>query len=542
MSIHNKSFLPLFIFVLLFSACSHNAKPKTAKSVSPKEGQNSLYYYLVSEIETLKGEDTSADLYLNKSIAKDPNSAYLLIQQAYKYARIGKIEESFSLAQKARLKDPANTELALLLGKLYTSKANPAEAQKYFEEVLVKDSANEEAASLLARSFLEQKNTDEAIRVLNRFIDANPEAIAAPFYLANIYTTYKKDPAKAIGVYEKMKDAIPDDPKILTLVNEAYLAQKNYKKALETLLELKEILPHDLTLDVKIGLIYYELKDLDKAMATFEELLQKQPEAYKVAFYLGLMNQEKGNKDKALDYFANIPSDSDLYIEALTRRVIILKEQNKPEAVFTLLNKAIHDKPKEITLYDLLASVYATDQKFDEASKVLESALKKNPNNEHLYFSLGVLYDKMGAYDKSLSSMQQVIAINPQNALALNFVGYSYAEKGINLEQAKELILKALTIKPDDGFIMDSLGWVYFKQGDSLKANEWINKALRYSPKEPTILEHLGMLALEQADKKKARTYLEQSLFLLQKDSNSKKLDLRTQEQIERIKKKLGEL
>jgi Flp pilus assembly protein TadD len=98
----------------------------------------------------------------------------------------------------------------------------------------------------------------------------------------------------------------------------------------------------------------------------------------------------------------------------------------------------------------------------------------------------------MGRKQESIDAMKQVLALTPDDAEALNYLGYTYADLGINLEEAESLIQQALALKPDDGYIADSLGWVYFKKGNYRQALKWLNKAVQLVPDDPTILEHLG--------------------------------------------------
>jgi Flp pilus assembly protein TadD len=88
--------------------------------------------------------------------------------------------------------------------------------------------------------------------------------------------------------------------------------------------------------------------------------------------------------------------------------------------------------------------------------------------------------------------MKTVISLEPDNAEALNYLGYTYADRGFNLEEAEKLIRRAVEIKPDDGYILDSLGWVFFHQGLYAEAVKILERAQAQVPEDPVILEHLG--------------------------------------------------
>ena len=136
--------------------------------------------------------------------------------------------------------------------------------------------------------------------------------------------------------------------------------------------------------------------------------------------------------------------------------------------------------------------MYETLKRFEEAEAVLRQGLKMAPGHQRLHFRLGVVLDKMGDRQDSIVEMEKVIALDPEAANALNYLGYSLAEMGIRLEEAEEFVKRALQIKPEAGYITDSLGWVYFKMGRHSEALVWIKKALDRLPEDPLITEHLG--------------------------------------------------
>jgi tetratricopeptide (TPR) repeat protein len=130
--------------------------------------------------------------------------------------------------------------------------------------------------------------------------------------------------------------------------------------------------------------------------------------------------------------------------------------------------------------------------KFEEAEMTFTDALDIFEDSDELHFSLSVLYEETKRFDDMVRHLKETIRINPEHADALNFLGYSYAEKGIKLEEARTLITRALEIKPNNGYITDSLGWVYFKMGRYEKAIETLEKAVGFLKDDPILYEHLG--------------------------------------------------
>jgi len=108
--------------------------------------------------------------------------------------------------------------------------------------------------------------------------------------------------------------------------------------------------------------------------------------------------------------------------------------------------------------------------------------------------------------------MKAVIEIDPENANALNYLGYTYADIGKNLDEAERLVKLALQYKPEDGYITDSLGWIYFKKGKLDQALLLLQKAVTLIPEDPTILEHLGDVYMKLDKREKALEYYKDSL------------------------------
>ncbi len=168
------------------------------------------------------------------------------------------------------------------------------------------------------------------------------------------------------------------------------------------------------------------------------------------------------------------------------------------------MNEAIAKSPDESDLYLYLAVIYEDADHYGESLKALDRGLARLPNDTELLFRKGIIMDKMGRKEEAVEVMSKVLAIDPKNANALNYIGYSYAEMGTNLAKAKEMIIQALDILPDDGYFMDSLGWVYFKMGQRKKALDTILEAIKRVPDDPVIQEHLGDIYMGLGKKAKA--------------------------------------
>lgn len=157
-----------------------------------------------------------------------------------------------------------------------------------------------------------------------------------------------------------------------------------------------------------------------------------------------------------------------------------------------MLQSALTMMPKRIELYLALSSLYEQEANLAGGKKILEEGLEMDPDHAELHFRLGALLDKMGQKKQSIQQLKTAIKKDPFHVQALNYLGYTYAEKGINLDEAEDLIRRALKFRPNDGFILDSLGWVYFKKKKYDEALIELEKAWKLAPNDPVIGEHLA--------------------------------------------------
>ncbi len=127
-----------------------------------------------------------------------------------------------------------------------------------------------------------------------------------------------------------------------------------------------------------------------------------------------------------------------------------------------------------------------------EAISTLQGALERRPGDEGLLYALGSAYERAGQPDAAIAQMRALLAVHPDHAEAMNFVGYTLAERGLRLDEAERLVRRALELKPRAGHVLDSLGWVLFRRGDFRGAVEHLERADALTGPDSTILEHLG--------------------------------------------------
>jgi len=158
----------------------------------------------------------------------------------------------------------------------------------------------------------------------------------------------------------------------------------------------------------------------------------------------------------------------------------IYKEQGKPDQALELLQKAIAANDASLELHLSLATLYDAINQSQKGLSHLLGVEGRFADEPRFQFRLGVLYDKVGKKAESIQRMKKVIELNPNDAQALNYLGYTFAEMGINLEEALGYTNRALAIRPDDGFFLDTLGWVYYQMKKYDEALRYLEKPLNW--------------------------------------------------------------
>jgi tetratricopeptide (TPR) repeat protein len=257
------------------------------------------------------------------------------------------------------------------------------------------------------------------------------------------------------------------------------------------------------------------------------------PNDHEARYFLGGAYEEKKMAAEALAEYERVPPASPLYGSAQVRAGYILKGQGRTAEAIERARKALTVKKNDPSLHGLLAALYEADGKLAEAEATLQEGLAAAPRNTDLRYRLGMIYDKMGRPDDGIREMEAILKQEPDNPEALNFIGYSWADRGIRLDEAEAMIKKALSLKPGDGFITDSLGWVYFRKNRFDEAIRYLKEASAILPEDAAIADHLGD-AYEKAGRlKEALEQYEKALKL--------KPDMKgLQEKIDALRVRLG--
>lgn len=314
-----------------------------------------------------------------------------------------------------------------------------------------------EMAALLQAQIAARTSAAQAIAYLQAFVDRNPMARDAHLQLARALVGEKRyDEARQH--FNQLLKGFPDNPDVVYPV--ALLAlQQNDLAVAETQFN------HLLTLDIP-----------DKSIAYY---------------YLAQIAEEKGKLDEALGLYAKVGS-GDQMVQARMRSAQILAGQGKLDEARKLLSEASTGSEEQSIQFAIAEAALLRKAKQPQAAfDLLDARLETQPDNAELLYETALLAERLDQLEIMERRLRRVIELQPEHGQAYNALGYSFADRGIRLPEARELIDKALALMPNDTFILDSLGWVQYRQGDLAGALATLERAYGMRD-DPEIGAHLG--------------------------------------------------
>lgn len=220
------------------------------------------------------------------------------------------------------------------------------------------------------------------------------------------------------------------------------------------------------------------------------------PEVADIYFMLGNLMDDLGNSEAAATVYGAVPSSSILKLAADERRINALRRAGRVAEAEDALRSALRDNPKQPVFLTALGDILREREEFPEAilyySQAIDLYRASGRADWFAYFARGVSYEQSKDWPKAETDFLAALKISPDEPSVLNYLGYSWIDRGMRVEEAKDLIEKAVEQRPDDGFIVDSLGWVNYLTGDYEEAVRLLEKAVRMEPDDVTINHHLG--------------------------------------------------
>ena len=486
----------------------------------------SYSHFLQGKMADAEGRQAEAQFQYEKALACDPQAEYVMRNLAMLLVRAEKRREAIVWVSRILELKPDDIGAQSLLANLFVAVGETGQAVATYQAVLARDPKNQNVMLMLGSLYAGTRDYAKAREILEQLVQQAPESYAGYYYLAKLYremrlheqalVAYEKALAlnwsvplayeaaelyESVGrhadsgkLYRRILQEDGTDERARGLLANSLLQQNKIDAALAELAELRNITNEPLRVDMAIGRILLDVGRFDAAIAHLGKVLGEDPNQEEIRSLLVLAYYQKGEKAKAKKLLAEVMPGMPGYADAVLMFSRLLHDEKDMAGAERVLRQAIDAAGGEtkISFYVALALLHRESGKSEKGRVVFEEALQAFPQNAKILFEYGLFLDRVGDTGEAFARMQEVLVLEPRNPFALNYVGYSWAERGENLSQAKGYIEEALSQRPEDGFIRDSLGWVYYQLGDYERAVVELEKAVKLAGDDPTIYEHLG--------------------------------------------------
>ena len=466
----------------------------------PKDMESWL---MLGRLQKIAQNSTDALTAYKKALELDPANEDAMTGLAMVYTDLGDTKAAADLFRKVAEKDP-NPRSLMNLAMVYEQLKDYSLAAEMLRRALEQQPGNNELKHALAQDLLFSDQIDDALKVYQDLAEEDPKDEQALLRISKIYQQ-KRDFAKAHEAADKAKELDPTNLEIqyndVTLLAAEGRIQEAIK-ALKGLLDstAKKSYGGDernnrISLLDTLGGLYQRVEQYSAAVDRFRQMSEIDPDAgprasaeivetYRLAKDFPKAETEADAASK------KYPSDR------LVRSVhaSLLADMGKTDQAVAETRKLLDGKNDRET-YISLAQIYDKAKNYGEMAKMLDAAEKlstANDDKENVIFMRGAMYERMKNYQEAEDEFKKVLVINPDNASALNYLGYMLADRGVRLDEARDLIGKAVERDPKNGAYLDSLGWVLFRLNKLPEAEEKLREALEFMSRDPTVHDHLG--------------------------------------------------
>lgn len=550
-----------------------NPAPSFMSPVSVAPGEDEInplhiqskadYHFTLAEAFSLEGRTAKAIEEFKLAQVYDQSSLVIRLRIAAEYSKLGLLSEALELTNEVLLLDPKNLKALMLQGSLYSalkmyeksfelfdqvavwypdqldahflSGALLAELERYNEAVkrlekLAIHPENKEPEKTyfyLGRLFIERKDqadTERAKKYLKKAYELKPSWEDPLLSLAQLLQSDQKE-QEAVVLLEKHQETQGPSVEVAQALTRIYLAKENFTEALPHLKMIDSVDQTNYNVKIQIALILIEKQQYPEAALQLQQILEIAPDLDKVQYYLGAVFEQMDQGDQAILHYQRVPPRSSYYADAAIHWAHLLHKQDKTKQALEVLSKAVERRSDLPQLYTFSATLLETQKDYQAAILLLKTALVKFPKHIDMHFLLGTLFDRVSQPENTISQMEKVLAIDESHTQALNYLAYTLAELNRDLSRAETLARRAMSLEGQDGFILDTLGWVLFKKGDYVQAVKYLEAAFKLNSEESIIAEHLGDVYYRLELPEKAIKLYNQAASLEKDQNKSKKIE-----------------
>jgi tetratricopeptide (TPR) repeat protein len=506
---------------VLSSAASAAAIQTETASEKLEIGNTQPGNYLSALIASADRDTPAAEVYYRETLRADPRNPNLLERAFAAALSNGDELSASSLGERLLMRDPSNTLARLAIAVRDIEQGQLASARAHLASGDATRARDVTTALLTAWSYAGQSDFHHALDTLDRIHDRS--VLAFRDYHAGLIAGLLGNSAEA---QRRLKSAYDDDKNSLRFADayaRALAAEGNLAGATKVYEDFSDVIPHhpliqralaDLKTNEALDPIVHNAKegaaealyglgsagsrqgDELPALVYLQLSLYLRPSSDLTAVTLASLFEQLRRSDQAIAAYKLVPSSSPLKMGADIQIALELDGLGKTDEATRRLTDIVAARPHEVEGLSALAELQRSTKKYAEAAATYDKAISAvgipQRDNWTLFYFRGICYERSKQWPKAEGDFKKALELNPDQPLVLNYLGYSWVDQGLNLEEAFKMLRKAVELRPNDGYIVDSLGWAHYKLGQYVEATETLEKAIDLKPADPILNNHLG--------------------------------------------------
>ncbi len=495
-----------------------------------------MSHYLTAVIYANQGKKEASLESMAKVPELDPNAVTPTIQLVRAYIREENFEAALAMCEKAVEQQPDQANLYIVLGEIYHRFNRFHEAMGAFEKAIALDPDNVMGYGAMVELQESRNDLTAAIEIYERLLELTPESPGLYYQLALVLIRID-DKEGAIAALTKTIELNPKLVRAQYLLGILYLETNQIEECIGQLRTYMQRRPNDMDAADNLAGAQARAGRFEQAISIYQRILssnQAQPQHHIASMYLhirakrldglvtlsppqgapyfdrlmqALAKQESGNSNamigKALEAIeGDLDAECGLYLNNL---MYLFGDQDTGN---WLLDGVTRLAPAgESRVLDMVrARILMLLERHEEAVSVLDAILAHYPADQWVHYYLAICHEEIGNFAETERHLQAYMTYIPDDPDILNFLAYLYAEEGVKLDEAQELLRRALEADPENPYYMDSLGWTYYRLGRADEAVKYIQQAILTMDSDDAVLrDHLGDAYLLKGDVLRAR-------------------------------------
>ncbi|WP_244641912.1 tetratricopeptide repeat protein [Chelatococcus reniformis] len=509
------------------SAAASRAEVDVGKQPEPADSVEGNY--LAAVVAGSARDAEAAARYFGEALRGDPRNRELLERAFIAFLASGSLTEAFPAAERLVARDPSNGLAQLALGVRDLKAKQYAKARAHFQKGGRGRAADITATLLTAWSWAGSGDFAKAVETVDRLKGENAFNLFRDYHAGLIASmagqrekteadrrmkaTYAQERTtlRVIDAYGRYLSSVGDTPGAI----EAYegfdkLAPRHpvIRQALDDLKAGKTLEPlvtdaQDGGAEVLYGLGAAGSQQGDElaAMIYLQLSLYLEPHNTMALITLADILERLKQPEQAMAVFKQIPTDSPMRPAADVQIAVDLETLGRGDDAVAHLERIVKERPDDSDALTALGTIYRSRKEWQKSADIYTKAIERigTPEARHwtLFYFRGIAEERAKQWSKAEADLKKALDLAPdsqarERAVVLNYLGYSWVDQGVNLDEAFQMLRKAVELRPRDGYIVDSLGWAYYRLGRYDDAVRELERAIDLKPSDPTINDHLG--------------------------------------------------